>query len=207
MKTFWQGFEKRAFTSHLQVDPGLMGAAGGLASGYSSGRAASRSASNTLSHRGSKTKNEEIANTAAKVTSPLGALIGLALGYKHKGKITQVARKHLGNHPVMNQLYEGVIPFATGTVGGTTAGALTGALTSLRGRKKEAQLSDEAKGALTYGVPGAGAGAALGLMHGGNKKQRAASAVLNALGLGTAGADIGINLAQLKKQKAIEKKL
>lgn len=207
MKHFWDGFEKQAFVSHLQVDPGLVGAAGGLMSGYSAGRSAAQSTSNILSQKGSKTKNEQLAGTIAKGTAPLGALLGLSLGYKNKTKLLQALKKHLGDHQVMNQLYEGVLPFATGTAGGAIAGAGTGAAMSLRGRKKEAKMSDEARGATALGVPAAAAGGVLGYLHGGSKKQKAVSAALNALGLGTAGADIGINLAQLKKQKAIEKKL
>lgn len=208
MNHFWTGFEKKAFTSHLQLDPGVLGAAGGLMSGYSAGRTSAKSTANILSQKGSKTKNEAMAGTIAKGTAPLGALIGLSLGYKNRQKLLSTMKKHLGDHQVMNQLYEGVLPFATGTAGGAAAGAGTGALMSLRGRSKK-EAADAASEAATYAIPSAIAGGVLGhLSHGkGSSKTRAAATALNALGLGAAGADIGLNISQLRKQRAIEKKL
>lgn len=128
--SFWDGFEKRA----LVIDPGTMGAIGGLTSGYSSGRSAAGATANALSREGTKTKNEEMARTLAKLIAPVGAGLGLGLGFKHKEKLVNFLRNRISDAPELQQMYHGVVPFLSGTAGGVVAGAGTGALASLRGR-------------------------------------------------------------------------
>lgn len=128
---FLKGFEKKAFGS---IDPLSAGAFGGVISGYHSGRSAAGTVSNMVSSKGSKTKNEELARTLAKGTAPLGALIGLAAGLKHKNKLLELARNNISKEPGMAHLYEAILPFMAATAGGVLAGGGTGALTSLRGK-------------------------------------------------------------------------
>lgn len=140
MVNFWNGFEKQA---NVPFEVGPAGVMGGALSGYYSGRSAAGTSANALSRKGYKTKNEETARNIAKVTGALGALGGLALGLKHKKKITDLAKKYISSHPDMSALYEGAVPFAAGTAGGATAGAATGGLTALRGafKKQEKKAS------------------------------------------------------------------
>lgn len=134
MDNFWNGFEKQA---NAPFEVGPAGVMGGALSGYYSGRSAAGTSANALSRKGYKTKNEETARNIAKVTGALGALGGLALGLKHKKKITDLAKKYISSHPDMSALYEGAVPFAAGTAGGAAAGAATGGLTALRGAFKK----------------------------------------------------------------------
>lgn len=133
MSSFWRGFVKKA---SIAVDPGVLGALGGLTTGYSQGRQVAESTANALSNQGYKTTNSDLARNAATILAPVGAIGGMALGYKYKGKLMGLARKAT-KEPILHMLVEGVIPFGTGALGGMTAGAGTGALVSLRGKSSK----------------------------------------------------------------------
>lgn len=131
MDAFWEGFEKRAY---LVVDPGIVGAAGGVTTGFYQGRQLSQNTANALSDHGYKVTNEGLARNLGTITAPLGALIGVGLGMKYKHKLLSYVQKK-SSEPTVHMLAEGILPFASGALGGMTAGAATGALVSLRGKK------------------------------------------------------------------------